>query len=59
VSVLRDLGNGTFAPATSYATGMNPSAVVVAALNGDARPDLAVASGGSHDVNVLLDTCLP
>ena len=37
---------GTFAPAASYATVQNPVSVSIGDLNGDGRPDLAVAGGG-------------
>src|SRR3954447_21918955 len=45
-----------FAPATSFAAGINPVSVVSGDLNGDSKPDLAVANGGSNTVSVLLGT---
>ena len=58
VAVLLGAGDGTFAPATSYATGVvNGMAthVAIARLDGDARPDLVVTNSGTHDVSVLLN----
>ncbi len=56
VSVL--LGNGppnsgTFAAAVNYATGISPQSVAINDLNGDGRPDLAVANLNSGNVSVL------
>ena len=46
----------SFAPARSFATGNSAGSVAVGDFNGDGQPDLAVASGGSRSVSVLLDT---
>src|SRR3954468_1948471 len=43
-----------FGPAADYAAGSNPNALVVADLNGDTRPDLAVANSSGSDVSVVL-----
>ncbi len=59
MSVLLNLGNGTFAPASNYDAGLTPTSVAAADLNGDGRPDLAVTSASSDTVTVLLNTCLP
>ena len=40
------------------ATGKAPSAVAAGDLNGDGRPDLAVANYGFDSVSVLLNTCV-
>ena len=64
VSVLLNtttLGASTpsFASQETFATGSNPAAVAVGDLNGDGKPDLAVANSGSGTVSVLLDTTTP
>src|SRR5437870_3724775 len=37
------------------ANGASPQSVAVADLNGDGKPDVAVANNGSHSVSVLLN----
>src|SRR5262249_54582112 len=56
VSVLlyNGIGVSGFAAATPYATGGTPEPVAVGDLNGDGRPDLAVANTDSNTVSVLL-----
>jgi hypothetical protein len=58
VSVLLGNGDGTFLPATNYAVGGlpsgNPTSVAVGDLNGDGKPDLAVANDFMERVSVLL-----
>src|SRR5439155_1476499 len=49
VSVLLGTGDGTFQAPQTFDGGMTPVAVSVADLNGDGRPDLAVANYGSID----------
>jgi hypothetical protein len=44
VSVLLGNGDGTFQAAVNYAAGSGPSSVIVGDLNGDGKPDLAVAN---------------
>src|SRR5438552_15133770 len=51
VSVLLGNGDGTFQPALSFAAGTAPVSVAVGDINGDGRPDLAVANDG---VSVVL-----
>ena len=43
-----------FGPAVDYAAGSTPYSTVVADLNGDTRPDIAVANYTSGNVSVLL-----
>ncbi len=47
VSVLINLGDGGFAPQTTYTAGENPTAVTVGDFNGDGKLDLAVANYGA------------
>lgn len=47
VSVRLGNGDGTFGAATGFGTGHNAYSVAIADLDGDARPDLAVANFGS------------
>jgi len=56
-TVLLGNGDGTFAAPVDYPVGFYPESVAIADLNGDAKPDLAVAvdrPGGNGTVAVLL-----
>src|SRR5438445_3188752 len=53
VSVLLGNGDGTFQSALSFAAGTDAASVAVGDLNGDGRPDLAVANDVAHDVAAL------
>ena len=55
--VLLGTGTGAFGAATNFAAGSFPASVAVGDFNGDGRPDLVVANGGSNDVVVLLNAC--
>ncbi|MEG3990491.1 FG-GAP-like repeat-containing protein [Microcoleus sp. S28C3] len=46
----------TFAPQATFATGSNPISVSIGDINGDGKPDLAVANSGSANVSILLNT---
>ncbi len=55
VSILRNLGNGTFGLRTDYAAGVDPSGIVAADLDRDGDKDLIVA--GSNFIGTI--TVLP
>jgi hypothetical protein len=55
VSVLLNLGNGTFTPAVNYTVGSSPISIAAADLDGDGKPDLAVANSEDASVSVLLN----
>lgn len=50
LSVLRNLGDGTFAPRVDYAIGYFPSSLTAADLDGDGGVDLIVTTGGELSV---------
>jgi hypothetical protein len=54
VSVLINLGDGTFGPAATHAVGASPFALAVGSFDSDGGGDLAVADAGSADVATLL-----
>ena len=43
----------------TFSTGSSPASVSIGDLNGDGKPDLAIANGGSNTVSVLLNTTAP
>jgi hypothetical protein len=49
-------GDGTFTLAGSYSVGNYPVSVALGDLNGDGRPDLAVANSFGNSASVLLNT---
>ena len=51
VSVYLNQGAGTFAPATTFSTGIAPTGISVSDLNHDGILDLAVANSGQVDEN--------
>jgi probable HAF family extracellular repeat protein len=54
ISVLWGKGDGTFRPRVDYHVGGSPVSLAAGDLNGDSKPDLAVAQGSA--VSVLLNT---
>src|SRR5256712_627104 len=46
--------DGTFQPALTFGAGTDAISVAVGDINGDGRPDLAVANTNSNNVSVLL-----
>ena len=58
VSVLLNRGDGTFGDTADYPTGNNATSVAIGDLNGDGKPDLAIANfgyGTGNTVSVLLN----
>ena len=47
-------GTGSFNAATYFGVGSSPRSVAIGDLNGDGKPDLAVANGSSNNISVLL-----
>jgi hypothetical protein len=56
LSVLRNLGNATFAPQVQFTTGFGPEEVVAANVDGVGGDDLIVANGGASFLSIL-DNC--
>jgi hypothetical protein len=56
VSILLGTGTGAFGGATNFTVGTGPASVAIGDLNGDGKPDLAVANFSSNNVTVLLGT---
>ena len=52
--VLIGNGDGTFQSPVRYTTGLKPVAVTLGDFNSDGKLDLAVADGGSENVNIFL-----
>ena len=60
ISVLRGLGNGSFAAATTVPLGgVRPRGLAAGDFNADGIPDLAVANYSSNDLSILLGDCAP
>jgi uncharacterized protein (TIGR03437 family) len=61
VTVLLGDGSGGFTPApgSSFAAGAAPICVTSADFNGDGRPDIATANGGSSSVSIFLGQQAP
>ena len=57
IGVLLNTGNGTLTSQTVYSTGTgsSPRSLTTADMNGDNKPDIIVANGGTDNVGVLLN----
>jgi FG-GAP-like repeat/FG-GAP repeat len=55
VSVLLNTGDGSFWARHDFATGSIPVSVAIGDLNGDGKPDLAIADAGAGTVSMLLN----
>jgi RHS repeat-associated protein len=60
VSIFRNTSTGigsiSFAAKVTYPTGTQPESVSIGDLDGDGRPDLAVANSGSNSLSILQNT---
>ena len=54
VQILRGLGGGLFAPEVRFDAGFAPLSMEIADLDGNGRPDVAIAAEQSDEVTVLL-----
>lgn len=57
IAVFLNHGNGAFAAAADYLSGLNPSGTVSGDWNGDGRDDVAFNTEGT--IGVMLSMCLP
>jgi hypothetical protein len=55
VSVLANVGNGSFRSRRDYRTGFGTSSIVIADLNADRKPDLAATNDEDAGLSVLLN----
>ncbi|MBI2968110.1 MAG: VCBS repeat-containing protein [Bacteroidetes bacterium] len=51
------INTNSFAPKVDSATGGNPSSITISDLDGDGKPDIAVACSTAFSVSVLRNTC--
>ena len=62
VSILRNtsssgsISSGSFSAKVDFTTGTNPYSVAIGDIDGDGKPDLAVANGGSNKVSIFRNT---
>ena len=50
------IGTSDFLPNVDFGTGQNPQSVAIGDIDGDGKPDLAVANSGSNTVSVFRNT---
>ncbi len=64
VSILRNtstsgsIGAGSFATKVDFATGISPNSIAIGDLDGDGKPDLALANLGSDNISILHNTAI-
>ncbi len=58
-STAGSISGSSFAPKVDFATGVRPRAIAIGDLNGDGKPDLAVAINGASTVSVFPNTSTP
>src|SRR5207237_940145 len=54
-SVLLNRGDGSFQARVDYRTGKSPLSLAIADLNGDGKPDLAIANEDAYSVSVFVN----
>jgi hypothetical protein len=59
ISSSGSISSSSFAAKVDYTTGTSPRSVIIGDLDGDGKPDLAVANAGSTSVSVLRNADLP
>ena len=62
LSVLRNLGDGTFAPQVAFQTGDDPAGIAAGDVDADSDLDLVIANSTSRDVSLATSAslrCLP
>lgn len=53
------ISTSTFAPGFNLGTSVNPSYAVIADLDGDGKPDIALVAGGGHVVSIFQNISRP
>lgn len=53
------IAGSSFATKVDFATGVRPRAIAIGDLNGDGKPDLAIANNGASTVSVFPNTSTP
>ncbi|MFC5282752.1 T9SS type A sorting domain-containing protein [Pedobacter alpinus] len=56
ISTSGSINSGSFATKVNFTTDSNPFAIAIGDLDGDGKPDLAVANRGSNNVSILHNT---